>query len=363
MPSSPDVTRQPNLRASGHRLTSIALSRLLWLGLGVLVTAGTVTHLGELRAILQQLRQARSEYIVAAVAIQGLFVLNLARFFVTAFRATGLRARTPRFVLLTSASYLINLVSKTSGLGGLTIYVREAMRNKDPVGRVSAAYLVTYIFGYAVFYLALLLALAFLMVRGSLNAAEATAAGVIAVAGLTFALLLVAAMRSADAFEGFLLWMTRGVNRAARLVGRAELISSAMMRREAREIYGAIKDMRRHPGSFVAPLMHAVGVELLSALLLFVVARALHVNIDLEIAFVGYVLSLLFSMIAFTPAGIGLVEASLSVLLISFGVPQTKAIAVALTYRFFDFWLPVFIGVASLSVLKWQKLEQTALAE
>ena len=65
-----------------------------------------------------------------------------------------------------------------------------------------------------------------------------------------------------------------------------------------------------------------------------------------------FLVSLLFSFVAFTPAGLGFVEASLAVILISFGVDQASAIAIALVFRLFDFWLPVAIGALSLVAVK-----------
>jgi uncharacterized protein (TIRG00374 family) len=353
-----------SLQSHGILTRILSPARLLWLVLVVLLVTGMITHLGELRAIVSQLKLARPQFVVAAVLVQALFVFNLARFFVTSFHATGLKAHTPRFVLLTSASYLINLVSKTSGLGGLAIYIREAERNNDNVGRVSAAYLLTYIFGYAVFYMVLLAALVAIALRGSLTVAEASAAGTTLSVGLVLGVLLLVALRSADAFEGFLLSLTRGVNRMVAIVlRRRALVEEATIRREAREVYEAVRTMKKRPVSFLLPLLHALALELLSALSLFLVAHALHANINLGIALIGYVLSLLFSMIAFTPAGLGLVEASLSVLLISFGVPKANAIAIAVTFRLFDFWLPVLLGVISLVVLRRQTREAMEIAE
>jgi uncharacterized protein (TIRG00374 family) len=147
------------------------------------------------------------------------------------------------------------------------------------------------------------------------------------------------------------------------LLHRGEIVSEATIKREASEVYSAVQAMKKRPMSFLPPFLHAVGVEMLSALLLFLVAQSLHAGINLEIALIGYVLSLLFSMIAFTPAGLGLVEASLSVLLISFGVPQANAIAVAVTFRLFDFWLPVALGIASLMIVKRQSQEVLVRAE
>ncbi|MBI5284553.1 MAG: hypothetical protein HY874_05610, partial [Chloroflexi bacterium] len=42
----------------------------------------------------------------------------------------------------------------------------------------------------------------------------------------------------------------------------------------------------------------------------------------------------------------------LSVLLVSFGVPRHHAIAAALGYRFFEFWLPLLLGAMSLHLLR-----------
>jgi uncharacterized membrane protein YbhN (UPF0104 family) len=41
-----------------------------------------------------------------------------------------------------------------------------------------------------------------------------------------------------------------------------------------------------------------------------------------------------------------------SLLLVSFGIERDTAIAAALGYRVFQFWLPVALGAASLPVLR-----------
>jgi uncharacterized protein (TIRG00374 family) len=82
-----------------------------------------------------------------------------------------------------------------------------------------------------------------------------------------------------------------------------------------------------------------------------VAARSVGAHISLDHALAVYAISLLFSMIAVTPSGLGFVEASLSVLLISFGVERQTAIAAALAYRLFEFWLPMALGIGSLALL------------
>ena len=110
-----------------------------------------------------------------------LFVLNLTFFYVTTFWATGLRASVWRFVFITQASYFVNLVSKTGGIGGIAFYLQEAHRTGQPVARVSAAYMAAYVLGYAAFLVVLVAALILLYLQGSLTQAEVVASLIIAV--------------------------------------------------------------------------------------------------------------------------------------------------------------------------------------
>ena len=114
--------------------------------------------------------------------------------------------------------------------------------------------------------------------------------------------------------------------------------------------------MRKRPLSFLPPLLHALAVELLSALFLPGRARA---SCQHQPRHCAHRLRALAAVLhdCLHAAGLGLVEASLSVLLISFGVPKANAIAVAVTFRLFDFWLPVLLGVISLLILRRQTRE------
>lgn len=60
-----------------------------------------------------------------------------------------------------------------------------------------------------------------------------------------------------------------------------------------------------------------------------------------------YCVSKILSTISFIPGGLGIMEASMSLLLIGFGVPASTALAGVLIFRLISFWLPMPIGFAS----------------
>jgi len=255
-------------------------------------------------------------------------------------------------LLLTSASYFINLVSHTTGLAGLGIFMNEARRNGDPASRASAAYLIVYALGYVAFFIVLGGAIALVYARGSLTGPETAAAVIFGSLFAVIVAIIVLGLRSEEKLFRSLRLIAAPVNFVAKVVRHRPLVEDDSIAESASHLYDVVADMRRRPQAFVLPLVNAFAVEILSALALFLVARALNTPISFEVALVGYAFSLLFSFVAFTPAGLGFVEASLAVILISFGVADARAIAIALVFRLFDFWLPVAIGALSLVVVK-----------
>lgn len=63
--------------------------------------------------------------------------------------------------------------------------------------------------------------------------------------------------------------------------------------------------------------------------------------------FAAYGIANMLAAIPITPAGLGVVEASVGALLVSFGVPGSIATLGVLAWRLFNFWLPIPIGAAS----------------
>lgn len=335
--------------AAGRR--QFSLTTLLWLVLFAAAAVAVATNLGELRKIGESFRSARWGFVAAAAVFEALFVVNLAMFYASTFRASRMHAGVRRFVLLTSASHFVNLVSKTGGLGGIALYLREARRTGDPPARVSAAYLTAYVLGYFAYFWVLVAALVLLYARGSLRPPEAAAAAIILAIIATAAVAIAAGLRSEASLERLYLLAGRPLNMAARLLRRPPIVHRETAHETVSELYEAVGHVRRHPVHYALPMAHALGVEVISAGMLYLIARALHADIGVDAALAGYAISLLFSMIAITPAGLGFVEASLSVLLVSFGVPRHDAITIALGYRLFEFWLPVLLGAIALRVL------------
>ena len=70
---------------------------------------------------------------------------------------------------------------------------------------------------------------------------------------------------------------------------------------------------------------------------------------------VAYGLANILAAIPITPAGLGIVEATLITTLVGFGVPHGQAILAVLSYRLVNFWIPIPIGGISYASLQWRR--------
>lgn len=98
-------------------------------------------------------------------------------------------------------------------------------------------------------------------------------------------------------------------------------------------------------GRWVKPLLGSIINIGLDMLCLFFMFLAAGFPINPGVLFAGYGLPILLSKIAFFfPGGIGVIEASMTALFTSLGVPNDIGVVVIIAYRLFSFWLPLLFG-------------------
>ena len=101
---------------------------------------------------------------------------------------------------------------------------------------------------------------------------------------------------------------------------------------------------------FLIGVLASLGIEITGIILLYLAMTALNVDPGLFAAIMGYIISVVFMVASPFLRGLGAVEVSMSFILIRFGFSHVEAISITLIYRFFEFWLILFIGLISFLV-------------
>ena len=168
--------------------------------------------------------------------------------------------------------------------------------------------------------------------RGLLNAAALGAAGFVAFAGLGAVILI---------YDAPLRWVGRLTQRVRnRLLPKRpplEGLDETLLaqRNEIRTVLGR---------QWWQALLLSAGRLAFDYLCLLAALRATGSNPRPSVILIAYAVAGVIGMIPITPGGLGIVEASLTGLLVLSEVNSSQAVLATLTYRLASYWLPLFAG-------------------
>lgn len=97
--------------------------------------------------------------------------------------------------------------------------------------------------------------------------------------------------------------------------------------------------------NFLYTVATSVIIEFIGIAHLYVAMLALGFHPSIIAAIMGYIISVIFLIVSPFLRGLGAIEVSMSYVLIRFGFGDVEAIAATFLYRFFEFWLPLVIGI------------------
>jgi hypothetical protein len=164
------------------------------------------------------------------------------------------------------------------------------------------------------------------------------------------------------AFFAILIYLlTRGEEPATRLVRRVGValprVNPDHLEATFRHLGDALRTLATNSDRLRSALAWAAGNWLLDAAALwsFLAALGRYVN-PIEL-FAAYGIANVLAAIPITPGGLGFVEASLPLLLASFGVTKNVALLGVLGWRIVNFWLPIPVGAGAYLSLKLHRGE------
>ncbi len=101
---------------------------------------------------------------------------------------------------------------------------------------------------------------------------------------------------------------------------------------------------KRH---FFYVVVYSILIELTGIAHVYIAMLALGLQPSLLAATIGYIVAVIFLIASPFLRGLGAIEVSMSYILIRFGYNDVVAISITFFYRFFEFWLPLFVGAMS----------------
>ncbi len=336
------VGRVVDGRSNRHPLSnrSITLS-VVSIALLVLVA---VSRRQDLAASLVVLRESAPAPLLVALALSVLGVANRAGQFRAAHHLAAVDTDYRSMARISAASFALNKVVKTGGMGGVALVVRHGRRRGLAVGSVLAACVINSLSSQlamgAMIVVTLVSVLATSTAVGSLTLAGAAVVGLLLL-GLPVAGAV--CVRSRDAIERSYVRAVAGVNRLVARIGLTGAVEPDLSHLD--RLYDTIEAVRRRPLASIPVLLHALAAKLIGAAVLAVSLAAVGADIEPATALLIYVLALLAAASSVLPGGLGAVEATMTLLLAGYGVPPSVALAGTLLFRLLDLWFPIVVGL------------------
>lgn len=335
---------------NASHMRKFIISLILFLG-----AAFIYLSFSELENIAQTLQQGNFWFILLAVLIQFAWFGVSGLIFQSIYRVLGVEDTIYRLALLVASATFVNTVAPSAGMGGMAVFISNARRNQQPVGKVTVANMLFLFLDYVAFLVVLALGLIILFRRNYLDPAEIAASGVMFAIAAALGFLLYLGSRSAEALGNTLAWMARFVNRLVSPFIHRDYLSERRAHEFAHEMASDLKALPEKLHTLGMPLFYSFAAKTLLMCILLFIFIAFQIPFTAGTIIGGFAISYLFLIVSPTPSGVGIVEGVMPLALTSLHVPWSDAVIITLAYRGITFWLPLGVGALAFRWLGREK--------
>jgi len=299
---------------------------------------------------LKLIAHANLALLIVAALLEATALTGYANLFRHILRVLDIRLSLGTMVKIVLAGLAMSHIFSAGGAAGWVVSYNALRRKGVPHGLVFVAVAAQNFFNYIVLWAFFLLAMVYLIISGRLSPFAYTAATVL----ILFFLWLTG--------YGLYLYhhrakMRRRVTQIAHLINRIsrrERITPEHIDGWLDSLFAGMRRMTTHRGATRTSLLYSMAYWVfdLSCLYLVFFAFGVGTRITLPHLVISYVVGYAVGTLAPTPGGLGAIEGLLIAMFVGFGVPSAETVAVVLTYRLINFWLPIPPGLISYVTLR-----------
>lgn len=306
----------------------------------------------EFEAVTDSIRHADWQFIALGIGVQTVWIITAGFVYRVIYAGLCMQEKSWRLILLAAGSVFTNIVAPSMvGVTGMAVFLSDGRRRGLPSGKITIAGVLYTLVDYFGFLMILAGGITVLIRRNNLNYAEVIATGILLLYAFILVFIFVMAMRSEQALAKTLVWLTRKINKFLRNFIRRDYLSEENAILFAHEAEEGVTELRSQKGYVWLALGLGFFSKVLLVLVLLLIFYAFRIPFSPGTIIAGFSLSYLFLIVSPTPAGLGVVEGAMPVVLISLGVPIGASATITLVYRGITFWLPFFLGMASMRML------------
>jgi len=310
-------------------LRNIKIHKSIWqVALAILMLVMSIyfiknEHL-ELVEIKNTLEHINPFYLLIGLLVTGLYIFMQAIMYVFSFRSIGLRVAVWDAMVLFLRRNLISVFLPAGGFSSLVFFTkplkRKGLNNTD-------IFYASYIYG----------------LTGLLS--------VVLVAIPVIVLLLLKNRLTSKEFIPFLLltFLIAIIIYSIWSLIRRKLVYQLILRFKPgiSVIVDNINTTQLNKKHFIYTILTSVIIEFVGISHVYISMLALGHNPTLLVSFIAYIIMVMLLIMSPFLRGMGAIEVSMTYIFVKSGIPLTGAAAITLVFRFFEFWIPLLVGLGS----------------
>jgi glycosyltransferase 2 family protein len=322
--------------------------RWLYYGLIFVFVSIVVSRFTEAEHLVKTLLSGNPRWVLVSLCIQAVYYVVFAAMFHAAMDTVEIQSNLFHLIPVWFTSVFMNITAPSAGMTGAAVFIDDAAHRGYPPARTTAAMVLVLAADYSAFALLLIGGLAYLFVTRNLWFYQVLASVILLlfIAGLSGILIL--GIVRPSALHRVLNWVQQLLARLAHTFKRKPWLRDDWAAHNAQEFGDAATAIRKYPGRLARTCGLAMLAHLLEMTTLYTLFQAFNVPVHLGVLVAGYSVGILFWLVAITPAGIGVVEGVMALVLTTLGVNGSEATVIAISFRGLTFWLPLIVGFALL---------------
>jgi len=328
--------------------------------LTVVAAYAVLTHLPELERVLNTMAGARPGWLCLAAGLQVAYYLAFAWLYQRAFRTVDISVPVLKLTPVVLASVFVNFVAPHTGTA---VFIEDAARRGHPSARAAAGAVLAAVADFGTFALVLIAGLAYLFTVHSLKPYEVVGAVAMGATVAGWGALLVLGLVRPSALRRLLEWSRAVVSWLGRRTKLRVALPDDWAERTSAEFAQSAALIARSRARVAATFAVALTAHVIDLVSLYAVSVAFGASLTPGAVVAAFSVGVLFWIVSVTPQGVGLVEGSMTLALVSLGCEPQAAAAIALGFRGLTFWLPLALGYIAVRHMPWARPAAEARAQ
>ncbi len=330
----------------------LPMKKILQVIITILALVYVVVSFTEIENIAAALQKGNWPFLVLAFVVEFICLVNNSYTYRSIYRLMGLDEKIKLLFKLSTSSTFVNIIAPSGGVGGMAYFIAAARKQNISSARIMVIGILFVIYEYVSLLSVLVLGFIALIRRNDLTGGEITAALLLLLMAIGFALLLFLANKSSERLGRVLAGLFRRINRLLFRFFHRDILKPENAENFAFELGEGLEAMHSSRKNLVLPLVYSLVNKGLLITVMAFIFLALDVRFSTGSLVGAYSIGQLFYYISPTPGGVGVVESVLPVALNLLRVPFSKAVLVTLIYRAVTFWFPFLVGAVTLRLLQ-----------